>query len=120
MHKQTTPDGTSGIRSENGPRSARISVESFRIRVTQVQPLDEYLLDLTFSNGQRRRFDLKPYLDLPAFAILHNTVRFQQARVVAGAVSWPAPEHPCGEVDLCSSTLWAESEPVAEPAAESA
>ncbi len=40
--------------------------------VKSVQPLDDYLLALTFENGEHRIFDLKPYLGMGVFARLRN------------------------------------------------
>ena len=76
--------------------------------VRQVRPLKDYLLDLVFENGERRLFDLKPYLQQGVFARLQNRATFKAARVVAGSVEWP------GEVDLSYDTLYLESQPLSE------
>jgi hypothetical protein len=81
--------------------------------VQHVRPLEDYRLELVFENGERRVFDVKPYLRLGVFRSLENRAAFQRARVVAGSVEWP------GEVDLSYDTLYLESQPAAEPAGES-
>ena len=37
------------------------------LAVTEVKPQDNYLLFLTFKNGEKRQFDMKPYLDVGIF-----------------------------------------------------
>ena len=67
---------------------------------------DDYCLLLTFENGEKRVFDLKPYFDKPVFARLKNAALFKTARVVSGAVEWQ------GEIDLSHDTLYLESKAV--------
>jgi hypothetical protein len=74
--------------------------------VKSVKARNDYRLELLFENGERRMFDLKPYLGCGVFARLQNRALFQAARVVAGSVEWP------GEVDLSYDTLYLESQPV--------
>jgi hypothetical protein len=80
--------------------------------VKSVRPLDDYLLEVAFENGERRIFDAKPYLYRGVFVRLQNRALFQAARVVAGSVEWP------GELDLSYDTLYLESEPITSPAVE--
>lgn len=74
--------------------------------VTQVNPLEDFRLELTFENGERRIFDMKPYLQQGVFIRLQSRSLFQAARVVAGSVEWP------GEIDLSYDTLYLKSEPI--------
>ena len=74
--------------------------------VLSVQPLEDYRLNLMFENGERRIFDVKPYLQRGVFVRLQNRATFQAARVIAGSVEWP------GELDLSYDTLYRESKPV--------
>ena len=69
---------------------------------------DAYCLLLTFENGEKRIFDLKPYFDKPVFARLKNSALFKTARVVSGSVEWQ------GEIDLSYDTLYLESKPIKE------
>jgi hypothetical protein len=78
--------------------------------VKAVHPLEDYELEVLFENGERRRFDMKPYLQRGVFVRLRNRALFQAAQVVAGSVEWP------GALDLSYDTLYLESEPIAEPA----
>lgn len=79
--------------------------------VKQVRPLGDYQLEVEFENGERRVFDVTPYLQRGIFVRLQNRATFQAARVVAGSVEWP------GEVDLSYDTLYLESRPIMEAAA---
>lgn len=74
--------------------------------VKSAQPRDDYCLLLTFENGEKRVFDLKPYFDKPVFAGLKNSALFKTARVVSGSVEWH------GEIDLSYDTLYLESRAV--------
>lgn len=78
--------------------------------VQHVHPLDDYQIEVVFENGERRIFDVKPYLRRGVFVRLQNRAAFQSARVVAGSVEWP------GELDLSYDTLYLESRPVVAPA----
>lgn len=68
--------------------------------VTHVQPQRDFTLIVTFATGERRRFDIKPYLDMGVFKRLRERSTFEAAKVVAGSVVWP------GEVDLSYDTLF--------------
>jgi len=74
--------------------------------VKSVRPQENYCLLLTFENGEKRIFDLKPYLDKGVFARLQNVALFKTARVVSGSVEWH------GEIDLSYDTLYLSSVPL--------
>jgi len=76
--------------------------------VKSVKPQEDYHLLLTFENGEKRVFDLKPYLEKPVFKQLKNTALFQTARVVSGSVEWQ------GDVDLSYDTLYLGSKAIKE------
>ena len=76
--------------------------------VESIRALDDYQLEVSFDNGERRRFDVKPYLSRGIFARLRNRSLFQAARVVAGSVEWP------GGLDLSYDTLYIKSQPIDE------
>ena len=74
------------------------------MQVSEVSPTPDFGLCLAFTNGERRLFDVRPYLDKGVFRQLQDYERFSQVRVVAGTVEWP------GEIDLCPDTLYEKSE----------
>ena len=72
-------------------------------RVKQALPLEHFRLRLTFTNGEKRVFDVSPYLDYPAFKRLANPAFFSLGHADHGTVVWP------DDIDLCPDTLYLES-----------
>ena len=70
----------------------------------QVQP--NYHLQLEFENGERRMFDMSPYMDKKPFNRLKNSPIFNCAHVDYGTVVWP------GEIDIAPETLYDRSIPI--------
>jgi hypothetical protein len=70
------------------------------IRVSSVAAEPNYYLALTFSNGEQRRFDMRPYLHFPIYRRLENPAFFALAQVDYGTVVWP------GEIDIAPETLY--------------
>ena len=56
--------------------------------VKKVKPTDDYKLILTFSNGEIRLFDMKPYLKKGIFIELNNFSMFNTAHVSFDTVQW--------------------------------
>ncbi|MCC7491166.1 MAG: DUF2442 domain-containing protein [Fimbriimonadaceae bacterium] len=79
------------------------------IEVASVRVLPEYQLLIDFAHGERGVFDVRPYLDLPAFRQLRDPARFGRATVLGGTVTWPP------DLDIAPETLWhlAQREPAA-------
>jgi hypothetical protein len=75
------------------------------IEVSQVEIGAEYILLVTFKNGERRHFDMAPYLQYPVFQKLKNPAFFSLARVDYGTVTWP------GDIDIAPETLYAFESP---------
>ena len=78
------------------------------IEVSRVEVSPDHLLLLIFDNGERRRFDMTPYLQYPVFKRLQNPAFFSLARVDYGTVTWP------GDIDIAPETLYHESKPVSD------
>ncbi|WP_299443922.1 DUF2442 domain-containing protein [uncultured Rhodospira sp.] len=76
------------------------------IRVQAVVPTENHHLLVTFTNGERRRFDMRPYLQHPVFKPLERPAFFALARVGYGTVVWP------GEIDIAPETLYDRSVPL--------
>ncbi|MBJ7899653.1 MAG: DUF2442 domain-containing protein [Cyanobacteria bacterium RI_101] len=72
--------------------------------VKKVEPLDNYHLKLWFENGEKKIFDLTPYLNKDIFKQLQNISLFTSAQVIAGSVEWP------NGLDLSYDTLYLEGE----------
>ncbi len=56
--------------------------------VKSVEPLESYRLLVEFDNGQRRVFDVSPYLNLGRFAELKEPSMFRSVRVSFDTVEW--------------------------------
>ena len=67
--------------------------------VISVAALPDFRLDVGFDTGERRVFDVKPYLDRGVFRQLREPAVFRTVRVVAGSVEW------IGETPLASPAL---------------
>lgn len=57
-------------------------------RVKKVVAQDDYTLVLTFEDGKRKLFDVKPYLDKGVFRELQDINMFKTARVFFSTVAW--------------------------------
>lgn len=68
--------------------------------VVSVDPLPDYRLEADFANGEKRLFDMRPYLAYPAFAPLAEGALFMKAHVVLGTVTWT------DEIDVSPDTLY--------------
>lgn len=75
------------------------------IKVISVKPNDDYTLDLRFSDGSVKRFDVKPYLKYEVFKELENLDYFKQVKLAFGTVQWP------NEQDIAPDTLFLEGDP---------
>jgi hypothetical protein len=74
--------------------------------VISVEARKDNTLIIVFENGEKRCFDMRPYLEKAPFLKLKNTMQFLKATVENGTVVWP------GNIDIAPETLWDLSEPV--------
>ena len=72
------------------------------IRVKEVTPLSNYQLLVSFSNGAKKYFDVKPYLDKGIFKELKNIDLFNSVHVFLGSIAWD------NGADFCPDTLFEE------------
>ena len=56
--------------------------------VKEVKPTHNYCLSLTFKNGERREFDMKPYLDTGIFRELKDVSKFNTVRISFDTIEW--------------------------------
>lgn len=73
--------------------------------VVNVAPSPDFSLLAEFETGELRRFDMRPYLDFPAFAALKEPGIFMRAHVEHGAVTWTE------DIDLSPDTLYLRGQP---------
>jgi len=81
-------------------------MESLLLDVVKVETKPNYMLFLEFENGEKRVFDMLPYLDRKPFLHLKGAAIFEKASVDYGTVVWP------GNIDISPETLYDRSVPV--------
>ena len=73
------------------------------IGITAVKPQENYILLLTFENGEQRCLDMKPYLNRGVFRELADKNMFNTAHVAFDTVAWK------NNVDLAPEILYEKS-----------
>jgi len=58
------------------------------LAIIDVKPQDDYMLLLTFENGEVRQFDMKPYLDTGIFRELKDKRVFNTVRTSFDTIEW--------------------------------
>ncbi|HMT08168.1 MAG TPA: DUF2442 domain-containing protein [Pyrinomonadaceae bacterium] len=74
----------------------------------QVEPDSDYTLIVTFETGERKRFDMKPFLDLGVFKTLKDEARFRSVHVSFNTVAWE------GDIDFDPEALYEGGLPLSE------
>ena len=74
--------------------------------VITVKPQPDYHLELKFENGELRRFDMRPLLEMRPWSRIASPQLFERAKVEYGTVVWP------GEIDIAPETLYDYSIPM--------
>ena len=74
--------------------------------VKNVLPLPDYILRLTFDNGEKRQFDMKPYLEFGIFRELKDPIKFNLVRVSFDSIEWE------NEADIDPELLYSDSKPL--------
>lgn len=69
------------------------------IKVKAVEPLENYKLKITLSNGKKGIFDVAPYLNRGVFQELKDPRYFRRVYVDYGTVVWP------NEQDIAPDTI---------------
>ena len=66
--------------------------------------MDDYKLNLVFTNGERGFYDCSGLLDFGVFRELRDKNYFRRVTVLHGTAVWP------NEQDICPDTLYLDSE----------
>lgn len=74
------------------------------ISVKAVKPLDDWMMIITFTSGEKRLYDATQLLAYPAFQPLKDEKVFRSAKVANGAVVWLD-----GEIDIAPETMYQNS-----------
>lgn len=76
------------------------------LSVKDVKPQDNYFLLLTFENGEKRQFDMKPFLHHGIFQELKDIKLFMTVKTSFDSIEWD------NEADLDPELLYHKSIPV--------
>ena len=71
-----------------------------RPTVTEVIPRDDYNLLLEFNNGEKKSFDVKPYIKGSWFGMLKDTVYFSRIKTNGFNIEWSDGQ------DICPDDLY--------------
>lgn len=69
-------------------------------KLQEVTPLDNYMLALVFSNGEKRVYDFKPNLAHKFYKQLNDVELFKKVTVNDGEIEWATGQ------DFCPHTLY--------------
>ena len=73
------------------------------LAVKSVEPINNYNLILTFENGEKRQFDMNPFLDKGIFRELRDIAKFNSVRISFDSIEWD------NEADLDPEILYQDS-----------
>lgn len=73
------------------------------LAIRNVEPIENYLLVLTFENGEKREFDMKPYLDKGIFKELKDFNLFKTVKISFDSIEWD------NEADFDPEVLYSQS-----------
>jgi CTP:phosphocholine cytidylyltransferase-like protein len=73
------------------------------LAVINVKPIEDYQLALTFENGEKRIFDMKPYLDKGIYKELRDESKFKTVRISFDSIEW------CNQADIDPEFLYGKS-----------
>ena len=76
--------------------------------VISVTPIDNYKILLTFENGEKRQFDMNPFLDKGIFKELRDISIFNTVKVSYDSIEWE------NEADIDPEILYQYSEKLEE------
>ena len=69
-------------------------------KAIDVKPLNDYVLELTFDNGEKKKFDVKPYLKFKPFKELENKEKFGKVKISGLSIEWE------NGADICPDELY--------------
>jgi len=75
-------------------------------QVKDVKPLDGYKLYLEFGNGEKKIFDLSPYLQVGKFSELKDASLFKSVAVHFDSIEW------ANHLDIDPEFLYEKGQPV--------
>jgi len=73
------------------------------LSVTDVKPLENYKLLLTFENDEQKVFDVTPYLEVGKFSELKDDTLFKSVHICFDSIAWK------NQLDLDPELLYSKS-----------
>lgn len=73
------------------------------LSVTDVKPLENYKLLLTFENDEQKVFDVTPYLEVGKFSELKDDTLFKSVHISFDSIAWK------NQLDLDPELLYSKS-----------
>ncbi len=77
-----------------------------RPKAIDVKPLEDYMLELVFDNGEKKIFDVKPYLKYKPFEKLKDINEFKTVKIAGLSIEWKNGE------DICPDELYNNSKKI--------
>ena len=71
-----------------------------RPKAVKVEPQKNYILKITFDNGEVKMFDVKPYMEHKAFEQLKSVTMFNTVKISGLSISW------ANGADICPDELY--------------
>lgn len=71
-----------------------------RPKAIDVKPLKNYMLEIIFSNGEKKKFDVKPYLKFKPFEQLKDEKEFKKVKIAGLSIEWE------NGADICPDELY--------------
>ncbi|TAL68809.1 MAG: DUF2442 domain-containing protein [Bacteroidetes bacterium] len=72
-------------------------------RVKNVKPTKDFHLIIEFTNGEKKKFNIKPFLSYEVFRELKDYEKFRKVKPFLGSIQWETGQ------DLCPDTLYLDS-----------
>lgn len=71
-----------------------------RPKAVKVEPLKNYILKITFDNGEVKEFDVKPYMEYKTFKELKSVAIFNTVKISGLSIEW------ANGADICPDELY--------------
>ena len=69
-------------------------------KAIDVKPLKNYILEIIFDNGEKKQFDVKPYMKFKVFKELENEKKFRKVKIGGLSIEWE------NGADICPDELY--------------
>lgn len=71
------------------------------LHISEIIPLNNYILKASFENGEKRFYDFKPLLKYDAFTCLQDKMKFKRVTLDHGIPTWEKEN-----VDISPETIY--------------